>query len=71
MASRIVLVDPLGEILFSGESLISREMEDEACPETKRSAESGIYPAASTPEIEIEVYDDTEIRTPRRGPRAA
>lgn len=47
---RIVLVDPLGEILFSGESLSAKASEaaadkQELCPETKRSAESGTYRA--------------------------
>ncbi len=58
---RIVLVDPLGDVLFSGESLASspcspRSPEnkapiappseaDEPCPETKRSAGSGVYRA--------------------------
>jgi hypothetical protein len=62
---RIVLVDPLGDVLFSGESLIGRrgepaanmanvaapsesaesrsEAETGRCPETMRSAGSGVY----------------------------
>jgi hypothetical protein len=64
---RIVLVDPLGDVLFSGESMVARaaldaepltsthdagpaapqpsEEEDEPCPQTKRSNESGVFPA--------------------------
>lgn len=54
---RIVLVDPLGDILFSGESMIAKELParepvdlvDTSCPETQRSAtsESGIFPVAT------------------------
>jgi len=48
---RIVLVDPLGDILFSGES-IAKALPARAidlCPETQRSAtsESGIFPVAA------------------------
>lgn len=58
---RIVLVDPLGDILFSGESMIAHPSEEalaaesrsradqraeSACPATKRSTESGIYRSA-------------------------
>jgi hypothetical protein len=55
----IVLVDPLGDVLFSGESLArspravsvapppdSSEAVTERCPETLRSQGSGVYPAA-------------------------
>lgn len=73
---RIVLVDPLGEVLFSGESMVARQSADiEPCPETKRSAESGVYRAvdASADVADgTETFDpDAEIRTTRRGPRAA
>ena len=55
-SSRIVLVDPLGDVLFSGESWAvahddasrvepERDVDDE-CPETLRSGESGIFPVA-------------------------
>lgn len=50
---RIVLVDPLGEILFSGKSLsadtAASDAETEPCPETQRSAgnpASGTYRCA-------------------------
>jgi hypothetical protein len=58
---RIVLVDPLGDVLFSGESLArsgtvamlptnewldTSEVPTERCPETLRSEGSGVYPAA-------------------------
>jgi hypothetical protein len=57
---RIVLVDPLGDVLFSGESWLASgppspsasyddgeaeaEADDPECPETLRSGESGIFP---------------------------
>ena len=56
---RIVLVDPLGDVLFSGESWVANGPErarndaqeaepepdeDDDCPETMRSGESGIFP---------------------------
>ena len=46
---RIVLVDPLGDILFSGESIAKAPPARDSCPETQRSAtsESGIFPVAS------------------------
>ena len=50
---RIVLVDPLGDVLFSGESMIAMERPsdevEEVCPATKRSAtsESGVFPIAA------------------------
>jgi hypothetical protein len=56
---RIVLVDPLGDVLFSGESLSSlgahssllapSSAEEEPCPETKRSAGSGIFRTVDRP----------------------
>lgn len=58
---RIVLVDPLGDILFSGESMVAQmasaprpepepvPVEEEPCPQTKRSAESGVFPALRRP----------------------
>jgi hypothetical protein len=79
---RIVLVDPLGDVLFSGESLIARapvargseELPDtlpapatpdsseamtERCPETMRSAGSGVYRAADRTRIsDIDVIED-------------
>ena len=49
---RIVLVDPLGDVLFSGESMMAsfaNDLEEEPVPTTRRSAtsESGIF--ASVP----------------------
>ena len=55
---RIVLVDPLGDVLFSGESWLTSgpaspvangdgdeaEADDDDCPETLRSRESGFFP---------------------------
>jgi hypothetical protein len=59
-SKRIVLVDPLGDILFSGESMIAKEAQTaDACPETKRSAGSGVFRAV---EATSEVVDfDAEI----------
>jgi hypothetical protein len=48
---RIVLVDPLGDILFSGESIATElPAREDRCPETQRSAtsDSGIFPVASS-----------------------
>lgn len=71
-SKRIVLVDPLGEVLFSGESMIAidhaagRERAErearEACPETQRSAAdasegSGIYRAVRRVSVEGEDAD--------------
>jgi hypothetical protein len=81
---RIVLVDPLGDVLFSGDSLIARgpvprgahELPDtlprpassandsseaisERCPETMRSAGSGVYRAADRTRIaDLDVIED-------------
>lgn len=88
---RIVLVDPLGDVLFSGESLIARgpvargseELPDtlpapatsapassasaidsseamtERCPETMRSAGSGVYRAADRTRVsDVAVIED-------------
>jgi len=51
---RIVLVNSLGDVLFSGESLLASGPESAAepddaadCPETLRSGESGIFPVAA------------------------
>lgn len=46
---RIILVDPLGDILFSGESIAKDPPARDSCPETQRSAtsDSGIFPVAS------------------------
>ena len=81
-SKRIVLVDPLGEILFSGESMIASHAAIEPCPETKRSAESGVYRAVDSSQARehLEIQDepgaetadpDAEIATKKRGPRAA
>ena len=74
---RIVLVDPLGEVLFSGESLArspanarevavdSSEVPTERCPETLRSEGSGVYRAAdrgSMPSPPVTVDEDDQIR---------
>ena len=76
-SKRIILVDPLGEVLFSGESLVARGPDAdadvvEACPETKRSAESGVFRAVDEHD-ESDQHDesDAEIATNKRGPRAA
>ena len=81
---RIVLVDALGEILFSGESMIAKETAAERCPETMRSPSpalredpsggSGTYRAVDLDEAgpATEPFDpDAEISTAKRGPRAA
>ena len=56
MSKHIVLVDPAGDVLFSGVSLAAEEqgdgaatadhVDDEPCPETLRSStdESGVFP---------------------------
>jgi len=80
---RIVLVDPRGDVLFSGESMTAKEtlvpspiveLED-ACPPTMRSptSESGMFAAAAY-RVEHECVDTLpenrdEIRSSR--PRAA
>ena len=79
---RIVLVDPLGDILFSGESIAqgfpAADEDSERCPETKRSAtsDSGIYPAVAytgprqdQDAVETDPERPDEIRSSR--PRAA
>lgn len=60
-STRIVLVDPLGDVLFSGESWLAsgpaspvadhvanasepEDDEEDDCPRTLRSGESGIFP---------------------------
>ncbi|HSO40023.1 MAG TPA: hypothetical protein VLT33_46165 [Labilithrix sp.] len=79
----IVLVDPLGDVLFSGESVMATappppvavELDlDEACPETKRSAtsESGIFASVRTDQDAVDTLPEQnpdEIRSSR--PRAA
>lgn len=61
---RIVLVDPLGEVLFSGESLSVQQAEPvagpdsseavtERCPETLRSAGSGVYRAVDRTSVHV------------------
>ncbi len=80
---RIVLVDPRGDVLFSGESMTAKETlvpwpineVDDACPPTMRSptSESGIFAAAAYA-VEQEGIDALsenreEIRSSR--PRAA
>jgi hypothetical protein len=77
-SNRIVLVDPLGEILFSGESMSAREAAPPAraiadgdadmCPETMRSAGSGVYRAAVE---RRSVYDEKDVPTQKRAWRAA
>jgi hypothetical protein len=70
---RIVLVDPLGDIMFSGESVIAQELPtddaEEGCPETKRSAtsESGIFAAAAYDQDAVETLPENagEIRSSR------
>ena len=86
---RIVLVDPLGDVLFSGDSLIARgpaarggaeELPDtlaapptfaideaeamtERCPETMRSAGSGVYRAADRTRVtDLEVIEDVSAQ---------
>jgi len=84
---RILLVDPLGEVLFSGESLSARANEvvatpsrdaaepangeGEMCPETMRSAGSGVYRAAAATMQSTDGERDKEAPTQRRGVRAA
>lgn len=63
MSKRIVLVDPSGDILFSGESVAAQPpsppaafddvidaLDDEPCPETLRSPidDSGVFPAVKS-----------------------
>jgi hypothetical protein len=69
---RIVLVDPLGDVLFSGESMIANVLvEDEIeepFPETKRSAtsDSGIYAIVSHDQAEERLEENAaEIRSSR------
>lgn len=85
---RIVLVDPLGDVLFSGDSLIARgpaargaeklpdtlaapatsaideaEAMTERCPETMRSAGSGVYRAADRTRVtDLEVIEDVSAQ---------
>ena len=82
-SKRIVLVDPLGDVLFSGESMIAKEAVKataaaaDQCPETKRSAESGTFRAVSPPIVTDAVDPDasasqsSEPATQKRGGRAA
>jgi hypothetical protein len=70
-SKRIVLVDPMGDVLFSGESVIAQEAEpEEACPATMRSEGSGVFRAAERVvivEVEGEAEGvDTEIPTQRK-----
>lgn len=46
---RIVLVDPRGDVLFSGKSMILQPPVDDVCPPTMRSptSESGMFAAAA------------------------
>jgi hypothetical protein len=86
---RIVLVDLVGAVLFSGESLrvvepevaavdssIPTEPEIEPCPETMRSADSGIFPSA-TPSgtkrapVAVEEADAQPAAGTTHDPRAA
>ena len=73
---RIVLVDPLGDVLFSGESMVAataqpfpapamNDDEEEPCPQTRRSAESGVFPALRRPaNREPIVMEPTPISEP-------
>lgn len=86
-SKRIVLVDPRGDVLFSGESMIAGgakalregavtdDATDESCPETMRSAGSGVYRAAerhvSVEDADVEGHADAEPPTRRRSVRAA
>ena len=76
-SKRIVLVDPLGDILFSGESMIAKKVDEELCPETKRSADSGMFPAASpskrAPTVTEATFfpDEAAPTEKKRDPRAA
>ena len=75
VSMRIVLVDPRGDIMFSGESVIAKDPEtDERCPETLRSAtsESGFFTAAARDDDAVETLPENgadehtgEIRSPR------
>lgn len=70
---RIVLVDPLGDLLFSGESMMAsvfaNDEAEEAIPQTRRSAtsESGIFTTVPRDEdgAEITTGNPDEIRSPR------
>ena len=72
---RIVLVDPLGDVLFSGESMMAsfaNDDEEEPVPATRRSAtsESGIFATiARDTEVDEVPENPDEIRSSR--PRAA
>ena len=75
-SKRIVLVDPLGDILFSGESMIAKQVDEERCPETKRSAESGMFPSVSpskrAPAVtEATFASEASSTEKKRDPRAA
>lgn len=78
VSMRIVLVDPRGDIMFSGESVIDKDPETdepcERCPETLRSAtsESGFFTAAARDGDAVETLPENgadehtgEIRSPR------
>jgi hypothetical protein len=84
MAQLIVLVDPSGDVLFSGESVIAMnstlppppavvDLDDETCPETMRSAtsESGVFASFRIAEDAVDTVPENpdEIRSSR--PRAA
>jgi len=71
---RIVLVDPLGDVMFSGESMMAsfaNDEEEEPLPATRRSAtsESGIFASVRSREVDEVPENPDEIRSSR--PRAA
>jgi hypothetical protein len=74
---RIVLVDALGDVMFSGESMIATELPtdeaEERCPETKRSAtsESGIFAKAAYDAVETLPENADEIRSSPARPDSA
>lgn len=75
MSKRIVLVDPSGDILFSGESVATQpppaafddvrdELDDEPCPETLRSPidDSGVFPAVKSIRVRGDYAGEHERR---------
>jgi hypothetical protein len=78
---RIVLVDPLGDVLFSGESLSARaggsplaprsSDASQACPETKRSAGSGIFRTVDRAPTSPVTDDSVQADGPASSSRAA
>jgi len=80
---RIVLVDPRGDVLFSGVSLAETEAagdaarsvvaNEEPCPATQRSAvfESGVYPATKAPTVRKRGSGEIDARSAEDDERAA